>query len=92
MVVSEQDVVVGRDGGEAFGDCAKKIINSPIKHVVYAMPDMHYSSKVNDRFVAAGITANIVKNAALTEKSRGIFNGTMLDMKYIKQKGNRAFL
>ncbi len=79
-------------GGEMFGDCATKIINSPIKRVVYAMPDMHYSVKVNERFAAAGITASPVNDSVLTEKSRRIFNDTMLDTEYIKQKGNRAFL
>ncbi len=79
-------------GGETFGDCAAKIINSPIKRVIYAMPDAHYSRKVDNRFAAAGITANQVGDAALTEKSRKIFNDTILDAEYIKQKGDRAFL
>lgn len=79
-------------GGEVFGDCATKIINSSVKHVVYGMPDPHYSSKVDERFAVAGITDSPVKDSVLAEKSRKIFNETTLDTEYIKKKGDRAFL
>lgn len=79
-------------GGEAFGDCATKIINSPIKKVIYALPDQHYSQKVNEQFQKAGIVSEQVKDTTITEKSRKIFNETLSDKKYIEQKGKRAFL
>lgn len=79
-------------GGEVFGDCATKIINSSIKHVIYAMNDPHYSIKVNERFATVGIESHQIANETIIEKARKIFNETILDLEYIKQKGNRAFL
>jgi len=79
-------------GGEMYGDCATKIINSPVKHVIYAVPDPHYSSEVDARFEKAGISSHQINNAEITKNARAIFNETLSDAKYINQKGNRAFL
>jgi len=79
-------------GGEQWGDCATNIINSPVKHVVYGVPDHLYSLEVNARFDAAGISHRNFDNPEITEKARKIFNETITDQKYIGQKGKRAFL
>ena len=79
-------------GGEEFGDCTTNIINSPVKHVVYGVPDHHYSLEVNERFDHAGISHRHFDNPEITEKARRIFNQTITDEAYIGQKGSKAFL
>ena len=79
-------------GGEQFGDCATNILKSPIKSVVYGVPDHLYSLQVNTRFDEAGITHRHFDNQEITEKARRIFNETITDEDYIEQKGKRAFL
>lgn len=79
-------------GGEQFSDCATHIINSPVKQVVYGVPDHLYSLQVNTRFNEAGIAHRHFNNPEITEKARQIFNNTITDKEYIEQKGKRAFL
>ncbi len=83
-------------GGEAFGDCATKIIDANIKHVIYALADPRYSSAVPARFAAAGITNAQTTDADAVETARKIFNETLTDPDYIAHKvadkGDAAFL
>ncbi len=81
-----------RGGGEEFGDCASKIIASPIKNVIYGVPDLLYSAQVNKRFDAAQITHRHFDNPEITEKAKKIFNDKVTDKEYIEKKGERAFL
>ncbi len=79
-------------GGEQFGDCATKIINSKVKKIVYAVPDPHYSQKVAERFGVAGVSSCQVDDENIVNVARQIFNETVLDQEYLKQKGGRSFL
>ncbi len=79
-------------GGEEYGDCTTKIIHSPVKHIIYALPDHHYSLEVNKRFEEAGISSHQTDDPEITEHARKIFNESMTDEKYIEQKGDKAFL
>lgn len=79
-------------GGEKYGDCATKIINSPIKNVIYAVPDQFYSQKVDQRFKDAGIDSQQIDDYEIAEVAKNLFNTTITNKEYIKKKGNRAFL
>lgn len=78
--------------GEQFGDCTTKIINSPIKNVIYAVHDPNYTEGVTEKLKMAGVISKIVDDTEITEKARAIFNSTLTDKDYMDKKGENPFL
>ncbi len=72
-----------RGDWEGHGDCTTKIINSPIKKVVYAFPDSQYSVGADERLEKAGVGSSLVDDAEVKEEAQKIFNSAPLHKDYI---------
>lgn len=58
-------------------DCTSVIIESGIKHVVFAASDPEYSTKARERFKKEDIECTQIDDSCLIDKSKLLFNSTI---------------